>query len=111
MHHADRLEQVRPVANGKDWARRHYEAIYKPTGEEVGLIGMLRAWLIHADEHKRNHGSGIGEDGYCGPAWARIGSELIHLLSGPMGRRLDGGTLDSVIREALEAEGFNADNL
>lgn len=93
------------------WQARHLTAIRAPRGEEVGIVRLIGAWLAFADEHERNHESRIGDDGYSGPYWASMGRDLIYLLSGPMGNRLDGGTLDTIIRDTLAAEGFDADNL
>jgi hypothetical protein len=109
--HESRLHEIREAANGKAWTRRHFEAIAAPNGEEIGFLEMLRGWLQYADAHRRQFDGGIGEDYYCGPEWAQIGATLIRLLSGPVGDRLDLGTLDSVIRGALTDEGFDANNL
>ena len=105
-----KLEQRRKVANGPEWEARHFAAVANPRGDEVGIVGMIRAWLSYADHHATLHGARIGEDNFLGPEWAAIGSALLSLLNGSLGR-LDGGTLDHVIREALTEEDFDPDNL
>ena len=107
--HVDKMYRE-PKAN-KQWANQHRAAMLSPRGPERGIVSLMRAWLAYADIHQETNGAGIGEDYYTGEYWARIGSELIGMLSCDCGRRLDLGTLDSIIRSALAEEGFNADEL
>jgi 5-methylcytosine-specific restriction endonuclease McrA len=52
------------------------------------------------------NGGRIGSDGVLGVAWAKIGHQLLTLLCGDLGR-LDGGTLDHIIRQAFELAGLD----
>ena len=106
--HTDRLNFVPNYA--KEWGNRHLSAIRHPIASERSIVVLLRGWLEYADQHKARFESTIGEDGFLGPEWAKMGSSLLELLNGELGR-LDGGTLDSIIREALTAEGFDPDSL
>ena len=88
---------------------QHQKAITAPRGPEVGVVSLLRGWLQYADTHKARYDSGIGEDYVLGEDWRKMGFCLIGLLNGELGR-LDGGSLDSLIRDTLKAEGFDPDN-
>lgn len=66
---------------------------------------MLKGAVSYADWHFSRYGSKIGDDGVLGPAWAEVLKSLLTLLNGELGR-LDGGTLDGLIRGMLDAEGF-----
>jgi len=90
--------------------KRHERAVFLPSGPEKGIVNLLRGWLSYADQHKASHESSIGEDGFLGDYWASIGASIRGLLNGEIGR-LDGGALDSLICNILEAEGFNPDDL
>lgn len=92
------------------WSTRHLAALNAPRDAEVAIVGLLEAWLIYADRHQDRYMSDIGEDGVLGPEWAKVGSALLALLNGELGR-LDGGTLDTLIRDTLVLEGYNPDDL
>lgn len=96
--------------NDNGWATRHISAINAPRGAEVGIVSLLRGWMQYADTHSQRYESGIGEDGVLGDEWVKIGDALLGLLNGELGR-LDGGSLDGLIRDTLRAEGFDPDNL
>ena len=92
---SDDLKPGLPTVGG--WQTRHLEAIRSPhPGAERAIVGRISGWLTYAEPHERHHGSKVGEDGDTGPYGARIGGELIGLLSCERGR-LDGGTLASII--------------
>lgn len=111
MKHIDRLTaKPRVSGNTGNWQERHLAAVLAPRGPEAPLVGLIRAWLEYADQHKRRYQSGIGDDGVLGVNWSRIGRELRALLNGESGN-LDCGTLNSVICGALQAEDFDPDTL
>jgi hypothetical protein len=90
--------------------QRHEAAILghgtsREAPHERAVMLMLRGWLAYADAHRVQFESGIGEDYVLGPEWERIGAGLLDLLNGPCGR-LDCGTVDGLIRDALMAENF-----
>jgi hypothetical protein len=92
------------------WSRRHLAAVTTPApGFETALVAMLKGWLEYADVHAQRYDSTIGEDRVLGPAWARIGAALRDLLNGDLGR-MDGGTLDALLVDTLEAQEFNPDH-
>ncbi|HEX8465298.1 MAG TPA: hypothetical protein VF627_11845 [Abditibacterium sp.] len=102
----DQLQDL-PAPSGP----RHSMAVFCPLeGWEKAFVKLLSGWLRYADAHQAAYKSGIGADYVLGPAWAGIGSHLLTLLNGSLGR-LDPGTLDSLIRRILQAEKFDPDTL
>ena len=95
---------------GEDWAARHRRAVNYPQGSEIGVVLLLKGWDAYANAHGAIYESRIGEDYVLGPEWAKIGGAILSLLNGDLGR-LDGGSLDHVIRHNLEAEGFDPEDL
>ena len=91
---------------GHAWETHHNNAVVAPRGPERNIIQLFTAWFNYADAHAARYDSHIGDDGYTGPVWARIGAELRQLLSTELGR-LDGGTLDKAICTRLEANDFD----
>lgn len=67
---------------------------------------MVQGAATYADAHAKRYESKIGDDGVLGPAWCDILRGVLTLLNGEMGR-LDGGTVDGLIRDMLQAEGFD----
>ena len=93
------------------WAKAHERAALSPNeGFEKALVEMFSGWLRYADIHAGKYESGIGDDGVLGPEWAAIGAALRGLLNGSLGR-LDGGTLDALLADTLQAQGFDPDRL
>jgi hypothetical protein len=93
-----------------DWHGRHMTAITAPVGHERPIVNLIKAWTDYADQHAHRFESGIGKDYVLGAEWEVIGSALLGLLNGELGR-LDGGTLDGFIRNTLKAEGFDPDTM
>jgi len=89
-----------------DWKQRHTEAMRAPRGRELAIVRMLQAWELYREQHRQAYESGIGDDGVLGPEWAAIGFAIRGLLNGDCGR-LDCGTIDGGICDALTAEGFD----
>ena len=69
---------------------------------------LVGASAQYADYHQRRYESRIGDDGVLGDPWADILKSARVLLNGECGR-LDCGTVDGLICEMLEAEGFDVD--
>lgn len=92
------------------WQDRHQAALRSPHMSEYGIVHLIAGWARYADVHRDRFESGIGEDGFLGPAWAAMGANIRTLLNGELGR-LDGGTLDSFLCDTLVAEGFDPDTL
>jgi len=104
-----------PDSNG--WKRRHLEAMAEPCGtlrpdkaasHESAMVLMVRGWCEYAQSHKDQFGSEIGDDRVLGDEWMAIGQAMLGLLNGDLGR-LDGGTLDAIIRDNLNEQGFDPD--
>lgn len=93
------------------WQERHMGAVSCPRTEyERALVELLCGWLRYADAVQGAWESGIGKDYVLGPNWAQIGAGIRGLLNGDLGR-MDGGTLDGLLCQTLEAEGFDPDSL
>jgi len=109
MTHVERLYKItaRMTKNTNGRAARHMSAVNYPQGSEGGFISIFKGWLQFADDQKAQYDNPIGNDYYAGDIWARIGLELRQLLSCDIGSRLDCGTLDGIILDVLEAEGFD----
>ncbi len=90
------------------WARSHIRAMTTPLPVEAPIVNGLDAWLAYAEQAKK-YGHGIGEDYVLGDPWAAWGFALLELLNGATGR-LDCGTLDAILRDTLEAEGWDTDS-
>lgn len=54
--HADRLTQHPAYESFPGYWKRHEAAIHAPRDTERGIVGMLAAWLIYADEHRELYG-------------------------------------------------------
>jgi len=94
----------------ENYLREHRRAWTNPRGPEVGIMAVVSGWLAYADCHRDAYESEIGEDGILGEAWAQVGKQLRNLLNGDLGR-LDGGTMDSILYDALTAQGSAPDTL
>jgi hypothetical protein len=97
------------MATNFDWKLHHNNALANPIGLEV-IGGIIAHWAEYGFEHQNAYESTLSEDYVLGPAWAKIGEGLLALLNGDLGR-LDGGTLDSVIRTSLQAQGWDPDTM
>lgn len=98
------------------WNRRHTDAFSAvpswagDTRQEYGMIQMIRGWAEYADAHFHRFETVIGEDYFLGPLWLEIGKSLRGLLNGELGR-LDGGTLDGLLLEIIEHNGYTEEDL
>lgn len=99
-----------------EWGERHVRAFRSiaawggNSSQEAGMIQMIYGWAEYADAHFHRFESLIGEDGFLGPAWLAMGKGIRALLNGETGR-LDCGTLDGLILEIAEHNGFNEEDL
>jgi len=102
------------LSAGNPWARSHMMAwefsdVVKSTGSmklEAALRDSILAWARYGETHRAVHGSNIGEDGVLGTAWKAQAQTLLIMLNGELGR-LDGGTLDKLIRAIAETCGVD----
>lgn len=109
--HPQRLFRLPPHApqDQNGWSQRHRAALLSPArGFETAWVLLLKGWLEYADVHAQRYAGAIGQDGVLGPAWGRIGAALRELLNGELGR-LDRGTLDGLLVETLQEQGFDPD--
>lgn len=98
---------LHPSHGVQDWRQRHDGALQTPLmGIEEPLVDMLRGWHAYARAHIARYGVKLGDDYVLGPAWFQIGSAMLRMLNGELGR-LDGGTLDKFIRQTLLDNGFD----
>lgn len=98
-------------ADANGWKRRHLDAILaRPGGNafEGAIVGMLHAWLLYAEAHQNDYSASIGDDGVLGDEWESMGFAIIGLLNGNTGR-LDCGTIDSIVRQAMQRAGLKGE--
>lgn len=89
------------------WLDRHMTAWNTPLpGMEAATVNAIKAWLAYADAELLHLDYQIGDDDFAGPYWEQWGLALRGLLSMDTGKRLDCGTLDSIIWGALTLQGF-----
>lgn len=111
--HASIEELSRKMAED-DWARRHlmgweFSDAIKSTGTmklEAALRDSIIAWARMGEAHRVVHQSNIGNHHVLGVAWKAQGQTLLIMLNGELGR-LDGATLDRLIREVAETCGVD----
>jgi hypothetical protein len=87
---------------------QHVLARRAPTHREQPFISGLQGWLQYASNSRMYFGVEIGNDHFLREPWAEWGLALKDLLNGPIGR-LDSGTLESIIRDNLEEQGFDVE--
>lgn len=90
------------------WGPRHVAAWKEPQHAEAGIVGLITAAATYADNYRRQFESQLGDDAVLGEPWADILRGVLQLLNGDLGR-LDGGTVDKLVRQMLSAEGFETD--
>ena len=96
---------------GNKWGDRHYRAWIAPrTPHEWAVKHYIVGLAEYIDGHADMAWT-LGDDGYCGVYWLEIAKATVSLLSGPMGERFDGGTLDHQLRVLAELAGFDPDDL
>ena len=71
---------------------------------EAAIRDAIVGWAALAEAHAMKHEAPIGKDGYLGLAWSEMGKQLLHMLNAELGR-LDGGTLDKLIRDIAKYGG------
>lgn len=87
----------------KDYERRTYDALANPdTAEEQSISDLLRELDILARRNK--------DDYVLVKAVEHIGSAIIVLLDGPIGR-LDQGTVDRMVRDTVKMAGGDSSEL
>lgn len=113
------FEASREAARGKsfqenEWGKRHAKAIddalmfanTTPVNRQTthgALALMLKGWCMLADGAFGE--TQASDDGFGGDVWKEIGEGLRTMLNYELGP-LDGGTLDSLILDVLENQGF-----
>jgi hypothetical protein len=94
---------------GNRWGARHV-AEWKGgiTPHVRALVGMVESLARYADAHYQRFESRIGDDGVLGPSWESMVRAARELLNGEAGN-LDCGTVDRLLGDMLEMEGFDRD--
>jgi hypothetical protein len=100
-----------------NWGARHVAAWEGSVREvvdrsvrlrEVALKQSIIGWALIGDTHEQMFESKMGDDGFLGPEWKKIGKGLRAQLNGQCGR-FDCGTLDALICNIARACGVNLD--
>lgn len=91
---------------GNGWGDRHVRAWQAPCGPERPIRSLIVGLAQYADTHRDRFESDISEDYLLGrDYWLSMWKGARGLLNGELGR-LDGGTLDGLLIDILEAAGF-----
>lgn len=104
------LERAGSMEEKDDWKRRHAIAWRYPRTNEGGIVALVTALATLVDAHAMTWDAAIGDDFYAGPYVEDIARAAIKLLSTDIGR-LDGGTLDKLIRDIANLGGIDGDKL
>ena len=94
----------------ESWKNRHVRAWLSPKGFEVPITAMVSALGDYRVEHEARYGSKIGEDHFMGKLYLDLARTIIKLLNGEIGR-LDGGSVEQLVRRQLGAAGFTEDEI
>jgi hypothetical protein len=91
------------------WAVRHVMALMTHVpGFERAMVRMVRGWLEYAETHERTYDAPVGDDGVLGKEWEAIGDALRGLLNGDC-KRLDCGTVDGILLDAMKDAGIDTE--
>ncbi len=82
------------------WADRHLRALEFPQKEEVPIVRLLQALLYYCKCHESSNDSYILADYVLGDGVSKIAEGIRILLNGER-RRLDCGTIDSLLCDLL----------
>lgn len=99
---------IRKHEDMKAWEILHNAALQTPSVKEVGVVQLLQSWETYANNHRARFETSIGDDAVLARYWSDIGSAIIGLLNGDIGR-LDGGTVDKYVRELARENGVKGD--
>lgn len=107
------MKQLIRAANQKaaqsgDWGARHAAAWTAPTGTGAAIVEVVQSLAKYADAHKARFGSTVGQDAVIGDGWKNIAQGVLTLLNGDLGG-LDGGTMDSIVRDMMTASNVDPD--
>lgn len=94
-----------PKDEGKQKEDHRRALVFPREGFELAIYRMVEGWLTYADAHQERYEDGIGGDFVLGKTWEVMGDSLLAMLNGETGR-LDCGTLNTTIREAMTKAGF-----
>jgi hypothetical protein len=87
----------------------HRDAAMNPRpGFERAMARMLRGWLEYAETHETRYETPVVDGSFIGPAWEAIGGALRTLLNGECGR-LDCGTVDGILLDAMKGAGIDTE--
>ena len=86
---------------GGGWKANHRLAWDFPSEIEKPLVNAIESWIGMLELHGLDY---VNKDG-----WAAMGEALRTYLNYDWGHRLDKGTLDKIIYELLEKEGYDPD--
>jgi hypothetical protein len=89
----------------KSCFERHEAAIWYPKGYEKVFVSLTDGIISYIEEHKKDSEGSLAEDYVLGPPVKDILESILQLLNGPKGR-LDGGIMDSILREVGAEAGF-----
>jgi hypothetical protein len=103
------LLEIYPVTSPPDYEDTHKQALSAPNEKEAPIVGLLKSWLMYADQYRNQFGKQIGEDEEeLGRNWKGAGKAIVGLTGGQVGR-LHRNTLRAVVEQALSIADFEPD--
>lgn len=98
------------MAGIANWQQRHVSALKSPKGFEAPILSLIEGLQDYRVEYEARYESKIGDDYVLGTSYLRLARTIIELLNGEIGR-LDGGSIQRLIRQTLDAAGFSEDEI
>ena len=86
-----------------------YRHNFKWIVDKAPIARMVDAAAEYADHYHTSYDSKLGHDYVLGPEWEAIIRGIMGLLNGELDG-LDGGTVDSLLRDMLRLEDIEPDN-
>ena len=93
------------------WKTRNRQAIQAPMGPERPIVRLMEAIEAYVKQAERDAGAEQGgwRDWVLGEHVGSLLDAFVGLLAGPIGNRLDAGTLDTWARRMAERIGYDMD--
>lgn len=103
------LLEIYPITSPPDHEDAHKQAVSALNEKEAPVVGLLRSWLMYADQYRNQFGRQIGEDEEeLGNNWKAAGHAISGLLAGEVGH-LHTKTPRLVVEQAMSTAGFDLD--
>jgi hypothetical protein len=103
------LLEIYPITSPPDRENIHRQSVSAPNENEAPIVGLLKSWLMYADQYRNQFGKQIGQDDEeLGRNWKSAGKAIVGLAGGQVGR-LHRNTLRAVVEQAMSIADFEPD--